>query len=69
MNNVVTLKTNVATFLGLNEQRRDVGHECRDVGHERCDVVGFSNNGKLVKIPTLGLLISSKLFFFHNNYP
>ena len=78
MNNVATFKMNVATFLGSNEQchnvgheRPDAGHECRDVGHkhrdvghERRDVVGFFCDGKLVKIPSFGLLISSKLFFF-----
>ena len=31
----------VATFLGSDEQRRDVGHERRDVGHEHRDVAGF----------------------------
>ena len=52
---------NVATLLGFYEQRRDVEHGRRDV-------VGFSNDGKLIKILTLGLLISSNLFLLHNNH-
>ena len=37
---------------------------------ERHDVSGFFNYGKLEKkIPLLGLLMSSKLFFLHNNNP
>ena len=48
--NIATLP-NIATLLGFYVQRHDI---C-DVGHERRDVARFSNDGKLVKIPTLGL--------------
>ena len=43
---VAMLGMNVATLLGSDEQRRDVGNE-------RCDVVVFYNYRKHVKIPTL----------------
>ena len=62
MNNVAKLETNVVTFLGSDEQRRDVGNERRNV-------VVFFSYGKLVKISPLGLLISSNLFLLHNNNP
>ena len=48
--------------LGSNDQRLDVGHE-------RHDVAGFSSDGKLVKIQSLGLLFTSKLFLVHINHP
>ena len=60
--NVVTLDMNIATLLDFDEPRRDIEHE-------RHDVARFSNDGKHVKIPTLGLLILSKLFLLHNNHP
>ena len=53
---------NVATLLDIYEQRRDVGHERRDIAR-------FSNERKNVKIPSLGLLITSKLFLLHINHP
>ena len=48
----MTLGTNVATLLGYDEQHRDDRNE-------RCNVVVFYSYKKHVKIPTLGLLISS----------
>ena len=62
MNNVAALSTNVAALLEIYEQ-------CRYVEHERRNVTGFSNYEKIVKIPSLGLLISSKLFILHINHP
>ena len=53
---------NVATLLEIYEKHCDVEHEHRDV-------VGFSNDGKIIKIPSLGLLRTSKLFFLHLNHP
>ena len=62
MNNVAMLETNIATFLGVDGQLRDVGHECHDVSR-------FFSYWKLEIIPPLGLLILSRLFLLHNNYP
>ena len=53
---------NVATLLEIYEQRDDVGHKCRDVA-------GFSRDSKVVKIQSLGLLPTSKLFFLHIKHP
>ena len=50
---------NVATLLDFYVQHCDVGHEC-------LDVAGFSNDWKLVKIRTFGLLISSKYYMKNN---
>ena len=61
MNNVMTLGANVATLLEIYEQHRDVGHE-------RHDVAGFSRDGKVAKIQSLGLLLTSKLFLLHINH-
>ena len=69
MNNVATLfikivmlYTNVATLMEFYEQRRNIGHECRNVA-------GFSSDGKVDKIQSLGLLPTSKLFLLHINHP
>ena len=48
------LDTNVATLLNFYEQ-------LHDIEHEHCDVAWFSRDGKLVKIPTLGLFVTSRL--------
>ena len=40
-----------------------------DIEHERCDVAGFSNKGKSIKIQSLGLLITSKLLLLCTNHP
>ena len=75
MNIIVMLGTNISTLLEIYEQccavgheRHDIGHEYHDVGHERQDVVGFSSDGKVVKIQSLGLLLPSKLFLLHINH-
>ena len=62
MNNVATVFANVALLLEIYEQRRDVGHE-------RHDIPEFSNDGKVAKIQSSGLLHTSKLSFLHINYP
>ena len=61
MNNVVTFLANVVTLLEIYEQRLDVGHE-------HCNVAGFSNDKKVAKIQSLGLLHTSKLFLIHINH-
>ena len=61
MNNVAKLGANVATLLEIYEQHRDVGHK-------RHDVVGFSSNDKVVKIQSLGFLLTSNLFLIHINH-
>ena len=60
--NVTTLGANVATLLEIYEQRRNVGHKRRDIAR-------FSSNRKVVKIQSLGLLLTSKLFPLHINHP
>ena len=55
--------------LGSDEQNRNVVRQRRDIGHERRNVAGFSNDGKVAKIQSLGLLPTSKLFLFHINHP
>ena len=62
LNNIATLDANVAMLLEIYEQRRDIRHE-------RHDVIRFSGNRKVVKIQSLGLLLTSKLFFLHINHP
>ena len=52
---------NVATLLEIYEQPYDVGHERRDVA-------GFSSDRKVLKIQSLGLLHTSKLFLLHFNH-
>ena len=47
----------------------DIYEQHHDVGHERCDVARFSSDGKVVKIQSLGLLLTSKLFPLHINHP
>ena len=58
-----------ATSLGSDEQRHDVGCQRCDVGHECRDVAGFSNDDKVAKIQSFGLLHTSKLFLLHINHP
>ena len=53
---------NIATLLEIYEQ-------CRDIRHKRRNVAGFSKDGEIVKIPSLGLLITFKLFLHHINHP
>ena len=62
INNVMMLGLNVTLLLGLDGQCRDVRNEC-------CDIAGFYSFENHIKIPTLGILISSKLFLLHNNHP
>ena len=62
MNNVATLEANVATS-------REIYDQCHDVGHEHRDVAGFSNDKKVTKIQSLGLLHTSKLFLLHIFHP
>ena len=58
--NFVTLQRR--DVLGSDKQRRNIVHQCRDVA-------GFSSDGKVAKIQSLGLLPTSKLFIFHSNHP
>ena len=49
------LGANVVTLLEIYEQRHNIA--------------GFSNDKKVVKIQSFGLLLTSKLFFRHINHP
>ena len=64
MNNVAMFLANIVTLLEIYEQRHDVGHERRDVA-------GFSNDKKVAKIQSLGLLhtltILDHLMTIYNN--